>query len=122
MENTKDTNDWVAANLALPGAPIEEFKQNNITPENTTLKDKDFYKGTKTIQETFTNPENGKFDDDKYNQFYNSMLFTYNEYANQDAVGKADKDFDYAPFDMFAPQNAKRVQDLYKIVKVRNPF
>ena len=122
MENTKDTNDWVAANLALPGAPIEEFKQNNITPENTTLKDKDFYKGTKTIQETFTNPENGKFDDDKYNQFYNSMLFTYNEYANQDAVGKADKDFDYAPFDMFAPQNAKRVQDLYKIEKVRNPF
>ena len=122
MENTKDTNDWVVANLSLPGAPIEEFKQNNITPENTTLKDKDFYKGTKTIQENFTNPENGKFDEDKYDQFYNSMLYTYNEYAKQDTLEKTGKDFEYAPFDIFAPQNAKRVQDLYKIEKVRNPF
>ena len=62
------------------------------------------------------------FEEEKYNNFYNSMLYTYNEFAQNDYLKKATDAFEYSPWDATTPENAKIQKDLYTVKKITNPF
>ena len=57
---------------------LDEVVANGITPENTGIQSKDYYKNIDAVQQTFT--QNGKFDEVAFDNFYNSALKTYNEF------------------------------------------
>lgn len=62
------------------GVDVSDFYANGITPENTGIHDRDYYKNIPQVQEQFS--RDGKFDDSAYNQFYDSALRTYNDFSN----------------------------------------
>lgn len=59
---------------------MSDFYANGITPENTGIHDRDYYKNIPQVQEQFS--RDGKFNDSAYNQFYDSALRTYNDFSN----------------------------------------
>lgn len=113
-------NDWLAAIMFQPDATLDDFAQNNITPDNTTLKPIEDYKNIPEVINAFT--EDGKFNEDKFTSFYNSALKVYNDYAKQDFESKILERYEYDPFDYLAPAGSK-VKDINpKITKISNPF
>lgn len=117
-----NTNDWLVANLNIPNATHDDFQANNVNPENTTLKDKDYYKASPVVQDMFTDKTNGRFDEGQYNQYYDSLLYSYNEFAKDDYLNKAVDSFEYNPYNSYAPKDGKIETDLYKVEKIKNPF
>ena len=86
------TNDWFAAQMNAPiGVTTSDFYANGITPDNTGLHDRDYYKNIPQVQEAFN--KNGQFDELSYNQFYDSAIRSYNDFSNdkfiEDYVEKA---------------------------------
>ena len=80
---TDRKNDWFATLLNIEDKPeITEsvLYANGITPDNTSIKDRDYYKNISQVQERFT--KDGKFDESAYNQYYDSALRSYNQYSN----------------------------------------
>lgn len=75
-------NDWVAAQMNAPvGVSSADFYANGITPENTEIHSRDYYKNIPQVQEAFS--KNGELDEVAFNQFYDSALRTYNEFSNE---------------------------------------
>ncbi|MEG0773638.1 hypothetical protein [Clostridium sp.] len=72
------TNDWFAARLMNIDKPVEFLISEGIDATNSEMQDKDFYKSKPKVQEAFKH-ENGGFDKDKYDKFYDdiSLEFTY---------------------------------------------
>lgn len=76
------TNDWVAAQLNAPmGVTLADFYANGITPENTGINEREYYKSIPKVQEAFTKDE--EFDERSYNQFYDDALRSYNYFSNE---------------------------------------
>ena len=75
MDNTK-VNDWFAARLLNldkgPGILID----NGINVENSKLEDRDVYKNKLKVQEMFKK-EDGTFDEDNFNKFYDNISNEY---------------------------------------------
>lgn len=117
MENKK--NDWFATLLFQPNMTLQDFANNDITPENTSLNSRDYYKTIPQVTEAFT--KDGKFDETKFNNFYQSALDVYNTYSNSEFENKLLETFEYDPFDYFAPAGSKVKDNLPEIKKVPNP-
>ena len=99
------TNDWFAAQMNAPvGVTTSDFYANGITPDNTGLHDRDYYKNIPQVQEAFN--KDGKFDETAYNQFYDSAIRSYNDFSNdkfiEDYVEKAAR-HKYDWFNLEAP-------------------
>jgi hypothetical protein len=75
-------NDWVATMLYNQPSSFDEVIANGITPDNSQILSKDEYKNKEAIQEAFT--ENGKFNEVAFDNFYNSALSMYNQFAHED--------------------------------------
>ena len=78
MEDKKK-NDLIATMITSPDAVVDDFIENDINSNNTSLSSKDEYKKFPKIQEMFTNKETGTFDDAKFDTFYDHAVYTYNE-------------------------------------------
>jgi hypothetical protein len=66
-------NDWVAINLNVEDSPevtMDDLYANGIRPENTVIKDAEYYKDIPQVREKFT--KDGKFDEDAFNQAHQS--------------------------------------------------
>ena len=120
MENKK--NDWFATLLFQPEMTIDDFASNNITPDNTELKSKDYYKGKQQVIDYFTNKNTGKFDEDVFDNAYNSAMSTFNDYANDDFEKRVIENYEYDPFDLLAPPDSKRRDVTPQVVRQPNPF
>ena len=90
-------NDWFATLLYQPQMSIDDLFTVGITPENSSLKDRDYYKNLPAVKQAFT--ENDKFDETKFNSFYDSTLLAYNDYANKQSLDKVIKNYQFDPFD-----------------------
>ena len=90
-------NDWVATMLFNQPSSLDEVVANGITPENTGIQSKDYYKNIDAVQQTFT--QNGKFDEVSFDNFYNSALKTYNEFSDKDWTEKLVNEMAKDPFD-----------------------
>ena len=99
-------NDWFATQLNLQNRPeVTEFDlySNGITPDNTGIREKDYYRSVPQVQQAFE--KNGKFDEQAFNNFYESALRTYNEYANSRFVQKILDSFGTSPYDITLVSN-----------------
>jgi len=85
---------------------LQEFYDYDITPENSTLKPREYYKDKPKIMNAFVT--DGKFDDKKFEDFYQGALAMYNVYSNEQFNKQlADNSIQYDPFDIYAPQGGK---------------
>ena len=61
-------NDFVAASINSMGQlTLDDLRSFNLTPNNTGIKDADYYKNIPQVKELFIGNDN-KFDEQKYNQ------------------------------------------------------
>lgn len=97
-------NDWLATIINQPQFDFEDMQEHGITPDNTTIKSKDFYKSLPQIQEIFRDKD-GKFDDILFDNYYMGALQAYNDYANQQFTDEMIKTYD--PYDWTAPIGSK---------------
>lgn len=98
---TDRKNDWFATLLNIEDKPeITEnvLYANGITPDNTGIKDRDYYKNVPQVQERFT--KDGKFDESAYNQYYDSALRSYNQYSNTDFTNRLLDAFGTSKYDI----------------------
>lgn len=113
-------NDWFAANLNQPDFGFDQMFASGITPDNTTLKDKEFYKGIKQVQNKFTD-KSGKFDDDAFNDYYDSLKRSYNEFSTMDFESKLLKNMESSPYDIFSLDNPNTFDASVKMIRNSDP-
>lgn len=90
-------NDFIATYLLQPHISLEEMYANGVTPDNTEIKDFDYYKSNETFQKYFT--ENGEFNESKAKAFYDGMYEMFNIYAEDDYSKKALEVIESSPRD-----------------------
>ena len=90
MDNKK--NDFLATLVKNPDLTLTDLKTAGITPDNTALLSKEEYKGITGVQEAFKG-DDGKFDEKKFNTFYDNARILYSNYANDEFL-----DGQYAAF------------------------
>ena len=95
---TNKQNDWLATLLYQPNLSIEDLNSLGITPDNTELKSRDDYKSLSAIQDAFKT-DSGNFDEKAFNNFYDSALLAYNQYADESAAGNIADNYKFDPFD-----------------------
>ena len=78
MNNKK--NDFLATLVKNPDLTLADLKIAGITPDNTALLSKEEYKGIAGVQEAFKG-DDGRFDEKKYNIFYDNARILYSNYA-----------------------------------------
>lgn len=107
MDNLKQgiTNDMFLVTFKNPNANTFDFIDNGVLPENTQLKDIDYYRKNDYIRNNFTNDE-GKFDEKLFNQFYQQAAYNYNNISNERLMDNLG-DIEYNPFDILRPIGSK---------------
>lgn len=96
--------DWFAASLFQKDLSTDDFYDLGITPDNSEIKSKDSYKNIPEVIEAFS--ENGKFDDNAFDTFYNNALSSYNKYAKSEFDKKILENYEWDPEDWMAPIGA----------------
>lgn len=76
-------NDWVATMLFNQPSSMDEILANGVTPDNTGIQSKDYYKNIDAVQQTFKD-QNGEFDNVAFDNFYNSALSMYNKFSTEE--------------------------------------
>lgn len=89
-------NDWLATMINQPQFDFEDLQEHGITPDNTTIKSRDYYKSLPQIQQIFSD-KNGKFQEELFNNYYLGALQAYNEYADSQFTNEMIKSYD--PYD-----------------------
>lgn len=115
-------NDFFAVTLNTEGTGLspDDLRGYGITPDNTGLKDKDYYKSIPRVQERFTNP-NGEFDNDAFSAFYDSAKRTYSDFAQNAYVNDLIKSVPSSEQDIFSIGDTNLYDDSVKIVASRDP-
>lgn len=98
-------HDWLATIINQPQFDFEDMQEHGITPDNTTIKSRDYYKSLPQIQQLFSDKD-GKFDEETFNNYYLGALQSYNEYANNQFTDEMIKSYD--PYDWTAPIGSKK--------------
>lgn len=109
-------NDWFAANLNQPDFGLDDMFASGITPDNTILRDRDYYKDIKQVKETFTD-KSGNFNEDAFNAYYDGLSRSYNTFANEDFVGKMLNTMESSPYDIFSLDNPNTFDATVKMVR-----
>ena len=86
-ENVKEF-DWLASLVKNPDLGIDDFKKIGINPDNAELKSKSDYENLPQVKEAFKD-NNGNFDKEAFNKFYDNALWLYNNYATAEYTPKA---------------------------------
>lgn len=115
-------NDWAAVllnisnteNIDLGEDPMKTLYGNGITPENTELKDEDYYKNIPQVVNSFT--KNGEFDEAAYKQFYDSALRSYNEFSETPFLENMLDDIGVTSYDSSRLYNPAKVKDLNAVI------
>lgn len=106
-------NDWMMAKLKKPEASFMDFYTHNVRPENTSMYSADFYKNNPKIRNYFIDKDTGKFNEEKFNKFYDEALASYNYYASD--VYQQDVDDFLMNEILVAPDNIFADSDNYKV-------
>jgi len=85
------------------------------------LLQKDDYRNSQFVQNKFTDPETGNFDDAKFNTFYDNAIKSYNTFAKNDYQDKVVDSFKYDPLDTFKPTSGDIKQVEFSVDRVLNP-
>jgi hypothetical protein len=122
MDNEIKKNDWLAANLANSSYSIDDFRDNGVNIDNTSLGSKDVYERNAKIQAMPMFQTHGIFDKSKFEKYYDHVASTYNELAD---TQYHDDVMQYAMFhrdNIFVPEYLTRKGPDTSIAKVSNPM
>ena len=114
-------NDWIITRLNNPDFTPAQLSAAGVTPDNTGLLTADQYKKSPVIQEAFKNSETGKFDEAKFNTFYNAQAQDYNNFATKQYQDTLESDYKYARTDTSRPLGAKIRDIKMEVDRVSNP-
>ena len=106
MEDNKKEFDWFAARVKNPDLMISDFKKLGITPDTAEFKSREDYENLPQVKEFFKT-EDGKFDRESFNKFYDNALLTYNNYATYEYAPKATELFGYLDSQWDRPEGSK---------------
>lgn len=98
--------DWFAALVQNPDLMLNDFKNLGVTPDNSEFKSRSDYEGLPQVQEAFKD-NNGNFNKEAFNQYYDNALLLYNNYAQNEYVPKATELFGYLDTEWDRPQGSK---------------
>ena len=76
-----NTQDWFGLVYDNQSATAKDFLRNGIDSSQVSLKSKDYYKNQESVQEAFKG-EDGKFDENAFNDFYKNASIAYNSLSN----------------------------------------
>lgn len=113
-------NDWLATLFFSPNKTPQDLANLGITTDNSSLLDKEYYKKVPQIQEAFKD-KSGNFDDNKFDQYYQTALKLYNDADNSKLVQDLQDFYEYDPNDYFAPIGGKVTNIRPKLVQFSNP-
>lgn len=115
-------NDWIALNLNIKdtNVDVDNLRAYNITPNNTGLRDIDYYKDIPQVVKAFTDQKTGVFDDEAFAAFYDSAQRSYNNFVSDDYVTDLIENMPSARNDIFAIGRPIRDNSAY-IVNMRDP-
>lgn len=119
MDNKK--NDFLATLVKNPDLTLTDLKTAGITPDNTALLSKEEYKGIAGVQEAFKG-DDGKFDEKKFNTFYDNARILYSNYANDEFLENLPSKLTYSEDEWYAPKDAIYRQSSPVIVKNQRPI
>ena len=109
-------NDWIVAGLNNPDTSTSEFLISGLNIDNTQLLTPEQYKRSNFIKNKFT--EDGKFNEDAFNDFYKKRASEFNRLQNLDVQDT----FLYNPLDPRAAKGNKNVNSpKYDYEIVANP-
>ena len=106
-------NDFIATYVLQPGISLEEMYANGVTPDNTEIKDFDYYKSNETFRKHFT--KNEEFNESEAKAFYDGMCEMFNVYAEDDYSKKALEVIESSPRD-WTNLDSKKYDTSAKIV------
>lgn len=113
-------NDFFATTLLNPDKSLPELMDYGINPSNTNLKPKEDYVDIPQVQQTFKK-QDGTFDEDSYNKYYESVLHVYNQFVNDEFTNEVIDTFEYGPNSTAAASIGKREQPGIYLRKISNP-
>lgn len=115
-------NDFLAAQLNAPdNFTLLDFYANGLTPDNTGLRDKDYYKNIQQVKDTFTD-SNGNFNETAFDQFYDSTRRAYNEWATTDFSETIVRNIARAPENFFKIDNPNIRDTSTKLFQANDPW
>lgn len=120
-KNKNAKNDWIATMLASPEAVSVDFLESGINPGNTTMDTKDEYKKMSKIQEIFTDPETNKFNDDKFNTFYDHAVYGYNDLVKKAETDNVLDNIKYYDNQVIIPKGSKVYKSGAYLERTLNP-
>lgn len=121
MEATGNKNDWFIANIMSPDNTFADFEQEGLNNDNIELLGREAYKSNEKVKSAFTNAE-GKFDNDKYDSFYDVVVQTYNKFST-DNYDKTVMNNDYfGQHNIFVGDKAKKITKPFVFSKEKNAF
>ena len=115
-------NDWMLLTMDNPNFDLPRFKEVGITPDNTSLQSRDFYKNNNYIRQQFSDPSTGKFDEIKFNNWYDNAAMSYNQFAQNQYEDDIYSDLEFDPMANLRPVGSKVKIPEIKIEKVSNPW
>lgn len=118
---TYKKHDWFAATYFSPDKTPQDLANLGITPDTSTLLDKDSYKEMDAVKKQFIN-ESGEFDDRAFTNAYNGALELWNYAENEKITANLAEMYEYDAYNYTRPLDSK-IRDTRPILtEVINPF
>ena len=117
MAKTKDLFLNIAAN---PNMTLEDLASVGLTSENTMLLDRAQYASNEKVQDLFRDEE-GNFDEQKFNTFYDIAEQSYNILANDEANLNLMNVTAYDSDNIFVDPSKRKQENKPYVVKLPNP-
>ena len=112
-------NDWFAARMLNPDIGPTGLLANNITPENSGIRDADFYKNMPKVVKMFTD-DNGKFDNDSFMEFHQKVLDEYKILSGINTLDVIMSEYERNP-NVFSIGQGKKYEPTASFSFVANP-
>ena len=111
-------NDLLSLKIFNPDATLSQLNLAGISADNTQLKSEQDYAKMESVQ---SQPQfldqSGKFDQNKFHQFYQDAQKDYNLLAST-----ANNQTVYSKYNIFAPTNQRNWNPEFEIKRFNNPF
>lgn len=95
--------DWIATIMYNNPQSLDDMVAHGVTPENTDIQNIDYYKNKEEVRNNEAFQTDGKFDENKFENFYDSALNMYNQFSNEDWTSKLIDNMAIDPFDYSQP-------------------
>ena len=111
-------NDWIIASMNNPQFDAADFQAvAGMNLANTQLLSKEEYKKSSAITNSPLFQTNGSFDSQKFDDFYNSRIVSYNEFAADSALDN----YEYDMWDTRRPANGRVKDPQFQMTRYPNP-